>query len=148
MPVKPIPDGYHTVIPYLVVDDANAELEFLKSAFGARVVEVHHGPDGRMMHGDVIIGDSHVMMGQANPEWEAMRAMIHLYVNDCDSTYRSAMAAGGTSVREPRTEFYGDRNGAVRDPNGNQWWISTHVEDVSKEEMERRMKEFAQKATA
>jgi uncharacterized glyoxalase superfamily protein PhnB len=72
-----------------------------------------------------------------------MPAMIHLYVPDCDVLYHSAMAAGGTSVREPRTEFYGDRSGGVRDVNGNQWWVSTHVEDVSKDEMERRMKAAA-----
>jgi uncharacterized glyoxalase superfamily protein PhnB len=148
MAAKPVPEGYHTVCPYLIVDDASAQLEFVQRAFGARVVEVHKDPAGHIMHGDVIIGDSHVMLSQATPEWKAMPAMIHLYVPDCDVLYHSAMAAGATSVREPRTEFYGDRSGGVRDVNGNQWWVSTHVEDVSKDEMERRMKAAAtEKAT-
>jgi uncharacterized glyoxalase superfamily protein PhnB len=138
MTAKPVPDGHHTVCPYLIVDDAAAQLEFVQRAFAARVVEAHKDPDGRIMHADVVIGDSHVMMGQASGEWKAMPAMIHLYVPDCDAVYRTAMAAGGTSVREPRTEFYGDRSGGVRDVNGNQWWVSTHVEDVSPDEIARR----------
>ena len=138
MAVKPVPDGYHTVCPYLIVDDANAQLDFVQRAFDARVVDVHKDGDGRIMHADVVIGDSHVMMGQAGAQWKAMPAMIHLYVPDCDATYRTAIAAGATSVREPQTQFYGDRSGGVRDVNGNQWWISTHVEDVSAEEIGRR----------
>jgi PhnB protein len=145
MAVKPIPEGYHTVCPYLVVDDANAQLEFVQRAFGARVVEVHKEPGGRIMHADVMIGDSHVMLGQASPEWKAMPAMIHLYVSDCDAMFSSAIAAGATSVREPRTEFYGDRSGGVRDVNGNQWWMATHVEDVSPEEIGRRAEAAARK---
>jgi PhnB protein len=140
MTVKPVPEGYQTVSPYLIVDDAKAQLEFVHRAFGARVVGVHYDSNGRFMHGDVVIGDSHVMLGEATAEWKAMPAMIHLYVPDCDAAFRSAMAAGATSVREPKTEFYGDRSGGVRDKNGNVWWVATHVEDVSSEEMERRMK--------
>jgi PhnB protein len=138
MAVKPVPEGHHTVCPYLIVDDANALFEFVQRAFGARVVDVHRDDAGRIMHADVIIGDSHVMLSQANAEWKAMPAMIHMYVPDCDAVFRAAIAAGGTSVRDPRTEFYGDRSGGVRDANGNQWWISTHVEDVSSEEIARR----------
>lgn len=141
MPVKPVPEGHHTVTPYLMVDDAVAQLEFVKRAFGARVTEEHKDPQGRIMHAEVIIGDSYLMMSQSTAEWKSMPAMVHLYVPDCDATYRSAMAAGAKSVREPRTEFYGDRSGGVRDANGNQWWISTHVEDVSPDEMRRRMAE-------
>jgi PhnB protein len=141
MPVKPVPEGHHTVTAYLLVDDANAQVEFLQRAFGGRVTELHKDPNGRVMHADVLIGDSHVMLGQAGAEWKAMPAMVHLYVPDCDSAYTAAIAAGATSVREPKTEFYGDRSGGVRDSNGNQWWIATHVEDVSAEEIERRMRD-------
>jgi uncharacterized glyoxalase superfamily protein PhnB len=138
MAVTPVPEGHHTVCPYLIVDDANAQLDFVQRAFGARVVEAHKDPNGRIMHADVVIGDSHVMMGQASGEWKAMPAMVHLYVPDCDALFQAAIDAGASSVREPRTEFYGDRSGGVRDANGNQWWISTHVEDVSAEEIARR----------
>ena len=149
MAVKPVPEGYHTVCPYLTVSDATAQLEFLQRAFGARVVENMKGPDGRIMHADVVIGDSHVMMGQAGGEFAPTQASMHVYVPDCDAVYRAAVAAGGVSLREPETQFYGDRSGGVRDVNGNQWWISTHVEDVSKEEMERRAKAYSEKkATA
>jgi PhnB protein len=144
MAVKPIPEGYHTVCPYLTVSDASGELEFLKKAFDAKVVDVMKSADGRIMHGDVIIGDSHVMFGQANNEWGPRPANIHLYVADCDAVYRAAMAAGGKSVREPQTQFYGDRSGGVEDSNGNQWWMSTHVEDVPPEEMERRAKSWSE----
>jgi PhnB protein len=141
MSVKPVPEGHHTVTAYLLVDDANAQVEFLQRAFGGRVTELHKDPNGRVMHAEVLIGDSYVMLGQAGAEWKAMPAMVHLYVPDCDSVYNAAMAAGATSVREPQTEFYGDRSGGVRDSNGNQWWIATHVEDVSAEEIERRMRD-------
>jgi PhnB protein len=141
MAVKPVPEGHHTVTAYLLVDDANAQLEFLQRAFGGRVTELHKDPSGRVMHAEVLIGDSHVMLGQAGAEWKAMPAMVHLYVPDCDATYRAAIGAGASSVREPKTEFYGDRSGGVRDSNGNQWWIATHVEDVSADEIARRMAE-------
>ena len=148
MAVKPIPEGYHTVCPYLTVSDATAELEFLTRAFGARVVENMKGPDGRIMHADVIIGDSHVMMGQAGDGWAPTQAGVHLYVPDCDAVYRAALAAGGSSIFEPATQFYGDRQGGVKDVCGNQWWISTHVEDVPKDEMERRASAYMAKKGA
>jgi PhnB protein len=138
MAVKPVPEGHHTVTAYLLVDDAETQLDFLQRAFGARVTELHKDPSGRVMHADVLIGDSHVMLGQAGPEWKSMPAMVHLYVPDCDAVYAAAISAGAASVREPKTEFYGDRSGGVRDRNGNQWWIATHVEDVSAEEIARR----------
>lgn len=147
MPVKPIPDGYHTVVPYLTVTDAGTLLDFVQRAFGAKVIEAMRGPDGQVVHADVMIGDSHVMMGLAHGDWKPTTSTLYLYVPDCDAQYRSAVAAGGKSVREPRTEFYGDRSGGVADPFGNQWWVATHVEDVSKEEMDRRMKEMAAQNT-
>ena len=135
---QPIPDGYHTVTPYLIVKDPQVLIPFLEKAFGARLLSRHDGPDGRMMHAALQIGDSRVMMGQAAEQWPPMPCMLHLYVEDVDGLYRRAMEAGAESLREPVDEFYGDRAGGVADPAGNQWWIATHVEDVSPEEMKRR----------
>lgn len=140
MAVKPIPEGYHTVTPYLIVKDADRLLQFVKKAFSAQVKEEHRNADGSIMHADVMIGDSHVMLGQAGGQWREMPASIMLYVTDADATYKAALDAGGKSVQEMKTQFYGDRSGGVQDPSGVTWWISTHVEDVSPEEMERRMK--------
>ena len=130
----------HTVTPYLVVDGAQQLIDFLRQAFGA--VEVHSSlkSDGRIMHAQVRIGDSVVMISDATPECRLGPAMLHLYVPDVDAMYASAVAAGGTPLRAPADQFYGDRSGGVQDPLGNQWWMATHVEDVSLEEMERRVK--------
>ena len=138
--VRAIPEGFHTVTPYLLVEDALGLIEFLKTAFDARVVEQHLDDEGGLVHASLQIGDSRIMMGEARPpEWPAMPTMLHLYVEDTDTLYRRALEAGARTVREPEDQFYGDRSGGVLDPAGNQWWISTHVEDVSEEEMERRM---------
>jgi uncharacterized glyoxalase superfamily protein PhnB len=141
MPVKPVPDTFHTVTPYLVVSDAKALLDFVTQAFGAVTAHVMKGPDGSVGHADVVIGDSHVMMGQARQGYPAIPSMLYLYLPDCDATYEKALAAGATSIEAPKTQFYGDRQGAVRDANGNQWYLATRVEDVSEEEMARRMKQ-------
>jgi len=141
MSVKAIPEGFHTITPYLTVKDAAALLDFVTHAFDARPAHVMRGPDGTIGHADVIIGDSHLMMGTARPGTPAMPAMLYLYVTDCDAAYAKALAAGATSVSEPQTQFYGDRHGAVADSNGNQWWLATHVEDVSAEELEKRAKQ-------
>ena len=141
MAVKPIPEGYHTVVPYVVAADAEALLEFLKTGLNAKEIEVMRYPDGRVWHGDVVIGDSHVMLSQATEQHPAMPATLYLYVPDTDAAYRAALAAGGTSVMEPATQFYGDRNAGVKDSNGNMWYFGTHVEDVSPEEMRRRQAE-------
>jgi PhnB protein len=140
MAVKPVPEGYHTAVPYLIVKDADKLLTFLKTAFDGKVKEEHRTADGKVMHADVIIGDSHIMMGQASEKYGAMPGSILLYVPDCDAMYNAALKAGAKSVQELQDHFYGDRSGGVEDPTGNTWWISTHVEDVSPEEMERRMK--------
>ncbi len=141
MPVKSIPDGYHTVTPYLIVDDAAALIEFAKAAFGAREHHVMRAPGGSVVHADVVIGDSHVMIGQAGGPNRAFPATLYLYVADCDATYGKALAAGATSIQELATQFYGDRHGAVADRWGNRWWIVTHVEDVSDAELQRRTDE-------
>src|SRR5215208_4473347 len=95
MAVKPIPDGYGTVTPYLIVDDADALLTFARAAFGATLVEEHRAPDGRVVHADMLIGDSHVMVGQANENWQARPGTILLYLEDADAAYQAALAAGG-----------------------------------------------------
>ena len=141
MAVNPIPEGYRTVTPYLVVDGATNVLDFVKQAFGAEEKFRMDAPDGKIGHAEVQIGDSIVMMGDAGAENPAMPAMIHLYVDDCDATYERALAAGATSEREPTDQFYGDRSAGVRDSAGNLWWIATHVEDVPEEEMAKRIEE-------
>ena len=138
MAVKPIPDGYHTVTPYLLVDDVNREIEFLTEAFGASVDHHMKGPDGAGEHAEVRIDDSAVMMGKARDAFKAMPCMIYLYVPDADATYKQALGAGATSLQEPQDMFYGDRNAGVKDPHGNMWWIATHKEDLTPEEIEKR----------
>jgi PhnB protein len=144
MAVKPIPDGYHSVTPYLTVPGADKLLDFLKQGFAAEERVRMQRPDGSIGHAEVRIGDSVVMIGDASEEWTATTAAIHLYVEDCDATYEQALGAGGTSLREPTNEFYGDRMSGVRDPAGNSWWIATHVEDVPEDEMARRAKEWSE----
>lgn len=144
--VRPIPEGFHTVTPYLLVNDAAGLIPFLEKAFGAELLGRYDAPDGRLMHASLEIGDSKVMMGQAAAEWPAMPCMLHLYVEDVDAVYRRAVEAGARSIREPEDQFYGDRSGGVIDPAGNQWWITTHIEDVSDEEIVRRHEEQMKKA--
>lgn len=146
MAVKPIPDGYHTVTPYLTVDGADKLIEFVKQAFGAEMRgEAFRTPDGKVGHAEVQIGDSVVMLADAptSDSGEVMTGLLHLYVEDVDAVYKRAVGAGATSVREPTNQFYGDRMAGVRDPVGNQWWIATHVEDVPPEEMAKRAEEAA-----
>ena len=143
MPTKPVPDTYHTVTPYLVVKGAAQLVDFITRAFGAREVHMMKGPNGEVRHGDFTVGDSHLMLGEANGPWPSQPCSLYVYLPDCDATYKQAIAAGGTSVQEPKTQFYGDRHGAVKDPCGNTWWIATHVEDVSPSELERRAAEAA-----
>jgi PhnB protein len=138
MPAKPVPESYHTVTPYLTVKGANALIDFITRAFGATEAHVMRGPNGEVQHGDLMVGDSHVMVGEAGAQWPPMPAQLYLYLPDCDAVYRQAIAAGGISIQEPQTQFYGDRHGAVKDPCGNTWWIATHVEDVPPEELATR----------
>ncbi len=138
--VRAIPEGYHAVTPYLVVPRVSQLIEFLKRAFGAEERGRFARPDGAIMHAEVLIGDSIVMMGEPPNDQEARPSTLHLHAQDVDAVYRQAIAAGATSLREPANQFYGDRSAGVLDPAGNQWWISAHVEDVSPEEMQRRMR--------
>jgi PhnB protein len=139
MAAKPIPDGYHTATPYLVVRGADKTIEFLKKAFGAELsFEPMMRPDGKIMHADVKIGDSHVMISEATDQHPPMQSMIHLYVPNVDAVHQRALSAGGTSAMEPTDMFYGDRAGSVNDPSGNHWFIATHKEDVEMPELKKR----------
>jgi uncharacterized glyoxalase superfamily protein PhnB len=138
MAAKHIPEGYHTVTPYLVVKNARGLIEFVKQTFGAEERELLTKPDGGVMHAEVLIGNSVVMMGEPSDDSEVFPALLYLYVDDCDAVYKKALEAGATSLREPEDQFYGDRSAAVDDAFGNHWWLATHVEDVPTEEMQRR----------
>ena len=138
MSAKPIPDGYHTVTPYLVAKGVPRVIEFLKKAFGATEKARSAQPDGTIMCAEMLVGDSMVMLGEAHGAVEPLPAMMYLYVKDTDETYRRAIKAGGTSIMEPADQFYGDRNAGVKDPAGNQWWIATHIEDVPADELAKR----------
>ncbi len=141
--VRPIPQGYHSVSPYLVVDGAAKLIDFVKHTFNAVENARMEGPQGRISHAEMKIGDSIVMLSDSTPEYNAMPSMPYVYVDDVDAVYKRALQAGGTSVSEPKNQFYGDRSAGVRDPLGNHWGIATNIEEVSPEEMQRRMKEQA-----
>ena len=136
--VKPIPDGYHTITPAIIIPEASDAIAFYEKAFGAKVRLRMDGPDGSIAHAELVIGDSTFMMGSSMGRPPAyLHAM--LYVTNCDAVYDRALDAGAM-VKEPLTDkFYGDRSGTVADPFGNEWTIATHKEDVSEKEMMRRM---------
>lgn len=146
MPVSPIPEGYHSVTPYLIVKNAAAAIEFYKKALGAAELFRMEAPGGKIGHAEIRIGDSHVMLADEYPDMgykgpESLGGTsVHLmvYVSDVDKTYPQAIAAGGKEIRPLQTQFYGDRSGTLADPFGHVWTISTHVEDVSEEEMKKR----------
>jgi PhnB protein len=122
-------DTYRTVTPYLVVPDADAELAFLKAAFGAVEVNCQRNSDNTVMHAEITIGDSLVMLGQAGGTWTPRTAALYLWVEDVDATYRSALEAGATSESEPEDKPYGHRNGGVIDRSGVTWWIGAPVRE-------------------
>lgn len=147
MPKFPKPPGHHTVTPSFAVPNATKVLEFLKKAFGGKLVDRYDAPDGSIAHCEVMLGDSVVMFGNANPAhgMEAMPAALALYVEDgkaVDATYKRALAAGAKSVSAPVDQFYGYRSACVKDPGGNRWTICAVVEQVSEAEMHRRMDEL------
>jgi uncharacterized glyoxalase superfamily protein PhnB len=122
------------------VQDGAKQIEFLKNAFGGIEKFRMDDENGEVRHAEVLVGNSHIMIGQARGEWKAKPASFYLYVENCDDWYKKALAAGAKSTQEPTNHAYGDRSAGVQDANGNDWWIATHIEDVSKEEVERRMK--------
>jgi PhnB protein len=157
MPAKPVPEGYHTLTPYLAVDDATAAIEFYQRAFGAKERVRMHGPDGMIAHAELEIGDSKVMLADPFPqastrppkELGGTSVGVFVYVENVDEVFQQAVDAGATATMEPDDQFWGDRFGSVTDPFGHSWQISTHVEDVPPEEMEKRSKEWmAQMANA
>lgn len=149
--VKPIPEGYHSVTPYLVVDGAADAIEFYKKIFGAIETVRMPGPDGRIGHAEVTIGDSHVMLADENPEmgYKGPKAFggsaisLLVYLPDVDKTVDRAVAAGAKLKRPVEDQFYGDRMGTIEDPFGHVWNVATHIEDVSPEEMKKRMEAMA-----
>jgi PhnB protein len=148
MGVKPVPDGYHTVTPYLAVDDAAAAIDFYKTAFGATERVRMEAPGGKVGHAELEIGDSLVMLSDPFPqgttsapsELGGTSASVFLYVEDVDAIVQQAVDAGATVTMEVADQFWGDRFGAVKDPFGHVWSVATHVEDVPPEEMAERAK--------
>jgi PhnB protein len=139
--VRAVPEGFHTVTPYLVVDNAAGLIDFIQKAFDGKQTFIHKADDDRIMHATVTIGDSTIMISDTMEGMPAQTAMLYLYLEDVDNVFRKAVKAKATSIHEPKNEFYGDRAGAVKDEWGNVWWISTHVEDVDPQELERRSKQ-------
>ena len=144
--VKPIPEGYGAVTPYLIVNGAARAIEFYKQAFGATETFRMEAPGGRVGHAEIKIGDSHVMLADEHPEMGARGPQtiggspvsLVLYVEDVDATVSRAVEAGAKLTRPVANQFYGDRTGGVEDPFGHAWYVATHVEDVSEEEMQKR----------
>jgi PhnB protein len=147
---KPIPDDYPQVMPYLIVDGANDAIGFYGTVFGATERMRMDGPDGRVGHAELQIGDAVIMLADENPEMdiEGPRSVggtpvtIHVYVEDADGTFERAVQGGAKPLRAVEDQFYGDRSGQFEDPYGHRWNVATHVEDVSEEEMLRRASEL------
>ncbi len=146
MSVKPIPDGYHTATPYLIVNGGVAAIEFYKKAFGATELMRMPGPSGKLMHAEIKIGNSPIMLGDEAPERDVKGPQslggttfgMCLYVPDVDAMFAAAIAAGGKELYPVKNQFYGDRSGTLIDPFGHKWTIATHIEDVPPEQMQQR----------
>jgi PhnB protein len=149
--VKPIPDGYHSVTPYLIIKGAADAIEFYKKAFGATELFRMAQPNGKIGHAEIKIGDSPIMLADEFPEMKYVgpKALggspvsLMIYVEDVDRVFNQAIAAGGEQQRPVEDKFYGDRGGSLVDPFGHVWHIATHKEDVSEEEMQKRAKAAA-----
>lgn len=147
--VNPIPSGYHSVTPYLTISGASQAIDFYKQAFGAREVSRMAGPDGKIGHAELKIGDSMIMITDEMPRGSSRSPQslggssvgIFLYVEDVDSVFKRAVEAGAKSEMQPQDMFWGDRFGKLVDPFGHQWALATHVEDIQPQEMEKRARE-------
>ena len=154
--VSPIPKGYHSITPYLIIKGAAQAIDYYKKVFGAKEEVRMNGPDGKVAHAELQIGDSRIMLADENPnmgQGHASAATIgaspislYLYLPDVDNVVKNAAAAGAKILRPVADQFYGDRSGFIQDPFGHLWGIATHVEDVSPEEMKERMKKAMQAA--
>jgi len=146
MSVNAIPEGYSSITPYLMVQDAAGAIEFYKKVFGA-TERLRLPAEDRIAHAELEIGDSVIMLADECPERNALSPQsvggtpvcLHLYVKDCDDVFASAIAAGAKEIRPVENQFYGDRSGMFTDPFGHKWNVATHVEDVSPEELQKRM---------
>jgi PhnB protein len=155
MPVKPIPDGYHAVTPYLIIDGAAQALDFYQRAFGMKEAFRMPAPGGKIGHAEMRIGDSVVMLADEFPEmghrspkaFGGSAVSLMVYVDNVDEVFKRALAAGAKQLRPVENQFYGDRSGMLQDPFGHVWNIATHVEDVSEEELARRAQEMSKKYT-
>ena len=147
MNVKPIPDGYTSVTPYLIIDGAAQAIDFYKKVFQAKERLRIPGPNGKVGHAEIEIGNAVIMLADECPERGARSpqtiggtpVIIHLYVPNSDDVYAKAVAAGATNLRPVTNQFYGDRSGGFTDPFGHLWHVSTHIEDVAPDELQRRM---------
>jgi len=145
--VKPVPEGYHNITPYLFVRSAASAIDFYKNIFGATEIMRMPGSNGKIMHAELRIGDSIVMLADENPQTGMMSPQtvggfsvgMHLYLENVDQVIQKAVESGAKLLRPIKNQFYGDRSGSVLDPFGHMWSIATHVEDVSPEEMRKRM---------
>ena len=155
MAVKPIPDGYHTVTAYLIVDDGARAIDFYREAFGAE--ELYRLPmGGKVGHAEIRIGDTNLMLSDEWPDMQALgpnkrggaTASFVIYGPDCDAAYERAVKAGAKADRPPSDQFWGDRMGTVVDPFGHKWTLGTHIEDVSPDEMQKRMEAWSKEQAA
>lgn len=145
--VKPIPEGYHSVTPYLIIKGAAAAIEYYKKSFGATELFRMPTPDGKIGHAELKIGDSPIMLSDEHPDLGHVGPQtlggtpvgIMIYVDDVDTIYKRAISGGGQEIKPLQDQFYGDRSGTLKDPFGHMWTVATHVEDVAPEEMEKRM---------
>jgi len=145
--VKPIPEGFHTATPYLTIKGAASAIEFYKRAFGAHERFQMPGPDGKIMHAEIAIGNSIIMLAdesaaagtQAPPSLNGTASGIFLYVEDVDASFKQAIKAGAKETKPVQDQFWGDRFGQLTDPFGHKWMLATHIEDVTPDEMEKRM---------
>lgn len=157
MPAQPIPEGYRSVTPYLILQKGSEALAFYQRAFDAQEILCLRGPDGRIAHAELRIGDSVVMMAEEcaeNPMTRSPHSIggtsisLHLYVEDVDASFRKALSAGATERRPVEDRFYGDRSGVLEDPFGHVWALATHKEDLSNDEIGKRARQFFQKTPA